>query len=222
MAQAAGIARPSARRYTRTRSAALKLPEPATWEDFAAIPDGERWHELLAGDLVERAMPSGEHGGAQGDLCAVLGPFSRRPGGRAPGGWWFAVGVEIRLDLYNVVRPDLAGWRRERCPERPRGFPVTLRPDWVCEVLSPSHARRDRVDKVEIYHRFQVPHYWILDPQAETLEVHRWVPDGWLLVLAARRGQTVRAEPFDALPLQVGRLFGEDPEEEAPPGQDLG
>lgn len=202
-------------------SAALKLPAPATLDDLLAIPEEERWHELLAGEIVERAMPSGEHGGTQGDLSEFLGPFRRRPGGRDPGGWWFGVDVDVQLDRYNVVRPDLAGWRRERCPERPRGMPVTLRPDWVCELLSPSHIRRDRVDKVGIYHRFEILHYWIIDPVAETLEVHRWVADGWLLALAARRGQTVRAEPFDALPLQVGRLFGEDPEDEAPPPADL-
>lgn len=199
-------------------SAALKLPAPATWEDLLAIPEGERWHEILDGEIVERAMPTGEHGGAQGDLRDALGPFSRRAGGRWPGGWWFTVEAEVRLNLYNVVRPDVAGWRRDRCPDRPHGFPIAVRPDWICEVLSPKNPCRDRVEKVAIYHRFKIPHYWIIDPESETLEVQRWTPKGWLLVLAARRGQTVRGEPFDALPLQVGRLFGDDPEDEAPEG----
>lgn len=194
-------------------SAVLKVPAFATWEDLQDIPEEERWHEILNGEIVERAMPSGEHGSAQGDLRALIDPFNRRPGGRSPGGWWFTVESEIRLNRHNVVRPDVAGWRRERCPDRPRGYPISLRPDWICEVLSPHHVRRDRVDKVSIYHRFEIPHYWLLDPESETLEVNRWTPAGWLLVLAARRGQTVRAEPFDALPLQVGRLFGDDPEE---------
>lgn len=195
-------------------SAALKLPMPATWDDLIAIPEHERWHEILDGELVERALPANEHGGAQGDLRGALDPFSRRPGGRWPGGWWFVVDCEVMLDRHNVVRPDVMGWRRERCPDRPRGFPMTLRPDWVCEILSPSNRRRDRVDKVAIYHRFEIPHYWIIDPESESLEVHRWTASGWLLVLAASRGQTVRAEPFDALPLKVGRLFGDDPDEE--------
>lgn len=197
-------------------SAALKLPPPATLEDLLAIPEDERWHEILDGELVERASPSGEHGSAQGDIRDVLSPFRRRPGGRSPGGWWLVTDTEVRLDPYNLVRPDVAGWRRERCPEPPRGFPIDLRPDWVCEILSPGNVRRDRVDKIQIYHRFEIPHYWIVDPVSETLEVHRWTSQGWLLVLSARRGQTVRAEPFDALPLQVGVIFGDDPEDETP------
>ena len=197
-------------------SAALKLPSPATFADLLAIPEDERWHEILDGELVERASPSGEHGAAQFSFGDLLAPFRRRSGGGNPGGWWLATDADIRLDPYNIVRPDVAGWRRERCPQPPRGFPVDLRPDWVCEILSASNVRRDRVDKIQIYRRFEIPHYWIVDPQAETLEVHRWTLQGWLLVLSARRGQTVRAEPFDALPLQVGVLFGDDPEDEPP------
>ena len=197
-------------------SEVVQLPVPATWDDLLAIPEDERQHEVLNGELVERAAPASEHGGAQGDLRDFVSPFSRRPGGRSPGGWWFVIDSELMFDRHNVVRPDVMGWRRERCPDRPRGFPMTLRPDWVCEILSRSNRSRDRVDKVSIYHRFEVPHYWIIDPESEVLEVHRWTPKGWLLTLAARRGQTVRAEPFDALPLAVGRLFGDDPDEDAP------
>lgn len=197
-------------------TAALRLPEPATWEDLLAIPEGDRLHELLAGEIVERAAPSGEHGLAQGDLREALAPFRRRPGGRWPGGWWFATETEVLLGPHDLVRPDLAGWRRERSPEPPSGCPVRLRPDWVCEVLSPSTRQRDLVDKARIYHHFELPHYWLLDPDAATLTVLRWEPAGWVTVLVAQRGQTVRAEPFDAIPLVVGVLFGDDPADEAP------
>lgn len=197
-------------------SAALVLPEPTTDVDLFAIPAHERWHEVLDGDLVQRATPSGEHGLGQGSTRARLDPFQRRPGGRQPGGWWILTETEVRFDRHNVLRPDLSGWRRERSPEPPRGFPIDLRPDWVCEVVSPENARRDRYDKMRIYHRFGVPHYWLVDPYAETLVVHRYTPEGWLLVLTARRGETVRPEPFDALPFPVGVLFGDDPDDDAP------
>ncbi len=62
-------------------------------------------------------------------------------------------------------------------------------------------------------HRHHVPHYWILDPTEETLLVHRWGPDGYIEVLAAERNERVRAEPFEALELRVGVLFGDEDEE---------
>ena len=47
-----------------------------------------------------------------------------------------------------------------------------------------------------------------------TLRVHRFTPEGYLVVLNAQAGQRVRAEPFEAIEPQVGVLFGEDPDEE--------
>lgn len=62
----------------------------------------------------------------------------------------------------------------------------------------------------QIYHLRQVPHYWILDPVAETLLVYRWGPDGYIEVLAAQRGERVRAEPFQSIEMAVGVFFGDD------------
>jgi Uma2 family endonuclease len=84
-----------------------------------------------------------------------------------------------------------------------------VRPDWVCEVLS-TNRRNDLVKKKRCYHRHGVPHYWIVDPADEVLSVNRWTPDGYLEVLVADQSERVRAEPFDAIELQVGVLFGDD------------
>ena len=66
------------------------------------------------------------------------------------------------------------------------------------------------VKKLRIDHAAGVPHYWLLDPRAATLTVMRWSEPGYTTVLAAERGETVRAEPFDAIELEVGTLFGGD------------
>ena len=122
--------------------------------------------------------------------------------------------AEIHVDCTEEVHcHDTAGWRRDRVPERPRGWPVRIRPDWVCEIASPSHEKRDFVDKLGVLHRAGVPHYWILHPEQKMLIVHRWVEAGYLTVLSATSGQRVRAEPFDAIEIAVGALFGEDPED---------
>ena len=63
---------------------------------------------------------------------------------------------------------------------------------------------------MRLYHRFEIPHYWIVDPKEETLSVYRWTKDGFLSVLAAKSGDRVRAEPFEVLELSVATLFGDD------------
>jgi Uma2 family endonuclease len=82
----------------------------------------------------------------------------------------------------------------------------------VCEVLSPSNPGTDRVKKLNHYHQFEVPHYWIVDPMEESLSVFRWTAEGYLLVLAAGPEARVRAEPFEAVELTVDALFGAEEE----------
>ena len=185
----------------------------ATAAELLAIPEPERFHEVVDGELVRKTAPSGPHGRAQSRVAAKIGgPYDRRPGGRAPGGWWIVTEVEVELATHQVYRPDVVGWRRERLPELPREAPIRIRPDWVCEVLSESNASNDLVKKMRGYHRAGVPHYWIVDPREETLTVYRWTAEGFLLVLAADQRERVRAEPFDEVQLFVGALFGQDDE----------
>jgi Uma2 family endonuclease len=187
-----------------------KAPPRATLADFLAIAEEVRFHELIDGEIVEKAAPSAEHGTTQLEVGSrLMNPFGRQPPSGGPGGWWLATEVEIRFGD-DVCRPDIAGWRRAVVPERPRGKLVTNIPQWTCEVLS-QDKRNDLVRKKRIYHRDHVEHYWLLDPEQGTLLVNRWHADGYLEVLSAERGQVVRAEPFDAIELAVGGLFGDEP-----------
>jgi hypothetical protein len=93
-------------------SAASKTP--ATAETLLALGDAP--FEVLNGELVRKAEPSAEHSDAQAGLIAIVRPpFHRRAGGPdGPGGWWILTEIDIELAAHDVVRPDLAGWRRER------------------------------------------------------------------------------------------------------------
>jgi Uma2 family endonuclease len=186
-----------------TRNAALA--------DLLAIPEHERFHQIIDGELMRKASPSGPHGRTQSRVARKIGgPYDRRPGGRSPGGWWIVTEVEVEFSERQVYRPDVVGWRRDRLPELPSKIPIKVRPDWVCEVLSASNASTDLVRKMRGYHEAGVPHYWVVDPNAETLTVYRWTAEGFLLVLAAAAEDRVHAEPFDAVGLLVGALFDDD------------
>ena len=133
---------------------------------------------------MEKATPSGEHGRAQAAVIGALHPpFQRKPGGGRPGGWWILSEVEVQLSTGDVVRPDVLGFRRERCPECPAGSPVTVRPDWICEVVSPANASSDTVKKVRLYHQVGLPHYWLVDTRAATLTGMHFSDAGFVTVL---------------------------------------
>lgn len=192
---------------SRVSSVARKLlsiePPAAVAED--QIPDG---YELLHSVLVEKET-SGRHGRAAfGVAGALSAPFNRRPGGARPGGWWFAAETLVDFGEGNKLRPDVAGWRRERSSE-PIEPIIRVTPDWVCEILSPGNANNDTVKKRRLYHQRRVGHFWILEPVLRRLDVYRWHSDGYLQMLTAEAGERVRAEPFDAVELAVGELFGD-------------
>ncbi len=183
---------------------------PATVADWLAQPEDARI-ELIDGELIPKAAPTFEHGQAQlATGVAIGGPFGRKPGGPdAPGGWWLASEVDVLLDGRGY-RPDLAGWRRDHVPVMPRERPVIVRPDWLCEIVSESNRATDTIKKLRRYHQAGVPHYWIRDHSARALTVYRHHADGYVTVLAAEAGERVRAEPFDAIELDVAVLLGGD------------
>ncbi len=88
---------------------------------------------------------------------------------------------------------------------------MEIRPGWICEVISPSRPDDDTVKKLRLHHAAKVPHYWLVDPRGSTLTVMRWAEPGYVTVLRAERSEAVNPEPFEAILLRVGALFGEDP-----------
>lgn len=178
----------------------------ATYEDVLAAP-AHQVAEVLNGVLHTHPRPRLRHARASSILGEELGPaFGRGRGG--PGGWLILDEPELHLGSEpDILVPDLAGWRRTRMPEMPDEPYATLAPDWVCEVLSESTEAVDRSEKLPIYAREKVEHAWLVDPVIKTLEVLRLAGDGWRIVGTWSGDARERAEPFDAIELELGALW---------------
>lgn len=178
----------------------------ATYADVLAAPP-HMVAEIVDGDLVLSPRPASRHGAAASTLGEELGPpFKRGRGG--PGGWLIVYEPELHL-TDNVLVPDLAGWRRERMALFPDAPFLTLAPDWICEVLSPGSARFDRKKKMPIYGHEGVRNAWLVDPVERTLEAYRLVDVHWSLLATYSDDERVRAEPFDAIELELGLLWAD-------------
>jgi len=181
--------------------------KPATYEDLLKLPE-DRIGEIVDGELYASPRPGGAHASCAFSLGAEIGPpYQRGRGG--PGGWLFMFEPELHLRDDTLV-PDLAGWRRERLPSVPDAPSVGLVPDWVCEILSPSTERMDRVKKLPAYARHGVAHAWLINPATRTLEVFRREGPSWVLAATHADDAIVRAEPFDAIEIDLLNLWGEE------------
>jgi Uma2 family endonuclease len=190
---------------------ALSHPGPATVRDLDDLPE-DVIGQIVNGELIVHPRPDPPHTEAASVLTGFLfAPFRQGIGG--PGGWIILAEPKIRFGSQILV-PDLAGWRRERFVS-PRKGPYTVIPDWLCEVLSPSTMRFDRATKLPIYAREGVGHVWLLDPVARTLEILRLHEGNWLIAGVHENGDKVRAEPFEAVEIDLALIWGDFPEEPA-------
>ncbi len=183
----------------------LSARRPATYEDILALPE-HLVGEIVDGELIASPRPAVPHAVGASALGATL-VTRMQFGDGGPGGWWILDEPELHLSEHVVV-PDIAGWRRERMPAPPRDAFVTVVPNWVCEVLSPATGRFDRTRKLPLYARLGVAHLWLLDPSLETLEAYRLESGHWVLLGTHASDDVVSTEPFEAIELDLKRLWG--------------
>lgn len=183
-----------------------KTKRPATYADVLDAPRN-MVAELIRGTLRLQPRPRPKHSFAVTGLGSrISGPFSFDDEG--PGGWVVLIEPELHLGD-DVLVPDLAAWRREHLPALPEEVGITVAPDWVCEVLSPSTRSYDLTDKRDIYREQGVGHLWFVDPSARTLEAFALRDDAWVLIAALHDDAEVRVAPYDAVAFSLSTLWSD-------------
>ena len=178
----------------------------ATYDDLRKVLES-MVAEIVDVELYASPRPAPRHSVATTVLTTNLNaPFQQGRGG--PGGWWILAEPELHFGD-DVLVPDIAGWRRERLTRIPDTAYFTLSPDWVCEVISPSTEKLDRVRKLAVYARERVAHAWLVNPLARTLEILRLEGERWVFAASHGDKETVRAEPFEAVAIELPAVWGE-------------
>lgn len=183
-----------------------RVKSGALYEDIVAAPE-DKIAEIVEGSLYLSPRPSLRHRNAATVLGANLNDAFHQ-GRSGPGGWWILDEPELHLNG-DVLVPDLAGWRRERLPTlpNPEGPGIELPPDWLCEVLSPSTEKFDRLEKLPRYALAAVAHLWLIDPSKRRLEVYGRLDLQWVLLEEYSGSAAASAPPFEAVPIELARLW---------------
>ncbi|MCF7985913.1 MAG: Uma2 family endonuclease [Thiohalocapsa sp.] len=160
--------------------------------------------ELIGGEIERRPMARFEHGIVQSRASRELGPMDRKSG---PGGWWIATEVSVAYESHECPTHDIAGWRRGRLPGPPSGV-VELPPDWVCEIVSPGHERKDTLVLPLLLQRHQVPYYWLIWPEDRVLIAHALDAGHYRVTATLKDVAKARVAPFDAIELDLAYILG--------------
>lgn len=186
--------------------AARRLSDNELWQQLCDLPEHLEG-EIIDGELHVQPKPRPRHQRIGQRLARHVELFDPEFHGDGPGGWLIIVEAGVQLPGAPEVAPDIAGWKRERIPSLDLDEPITIVPDWVCEILSPSNARWDRLKKFPFYARVGVQWLWAVDPQARTLEVKQLRGECYSDVAVYSDELDADVAPFGAAALHVARLW---------------
>jgi len=173
-----------------------------TYDDYRLLPNDRNRYEVIDGELSVTPAPRPKHQRTSSHLHVILANhiLARHLGDI------YAAPTDLILTPTTVVQPDLifvGNDRRHIVTERAIEGPPTL----LIEILSPATHQTDRLTKAQLYARYQVPHYWLVDPDQRTLEAYELARDHYNLVASAQNVDVFTPSLFPGLSIQLGDLW---------------
>ena len=176
-----------------------------TYADYVTLPDDGRRYEILDGELAVSPSPTSRHQLVSHNLDYALSSWVRA---RNLGRMW-AAPLDLILADTVVTQPDLIYVSRSRSAiVSRRGLEAA--PDLVIEILSDSTATRDRGVKMRIYARHGIPRYWIVDPEAQTVEVYALRDGAYERTASYRDGDALAVDVPEGFAIDLAELWRED------------
>jgi Uma2 family endonuclease len=181
------------------------VPIKLTFEEYCQLPESNLPHELIDGELRMPAAPNVRHQRILGHIYIVLVPLVE---GRGLGLVLLSpADVVLDRDRPLVLQPDLIVifWERASIVRDK----VYGAPDLVVEIFSGGGGLFDRTEKAAFYAQYGVREYWLVDPEAETVEVRRLEAGRSETIGLFRRGDMLRSHLLPDLCLPVDQIFAD-------------
>ncbi len=173
-------------------------------EDYLRLTDStSRLIEFTDGNLETLPWPTDVHQSIVGSLFVLLKAFVVPLGGKAH---FSPIRLRIRPGKYR--EPDVILVKNAK--DRRRGNRFWIGADLALEVVSPDKPLRDLVDKRIDYAEANIPEYWIVNPQTETITVLRLEGTSYVEHGVFVRGQQATSVILAGFAVDVGDVFEVD------------
>jgi Uma2 family endonuclease len=177
--------------------------EPLTYKEYKTFPDNDGIRkEILEGELFMTPAPSIKHQIVSQQLFVILYNYIKKNGF----GKIFYAPCDIVFSDINIVQPDLIFISKKNY-EILTDLNIKGAPDLLIEILSPSTKENDRIFKKQIYEKFGVKEYWIVDPENESVEIWILKNHKYLLELKVGKSQTIKSQILKGLKIESSDIF---------------
>jgi Uma2 family endonuclease len=178
-----------------------------TWSAFRdmEIPEGDTSiYELINGEIVKRASPNSPHQRVSFKLSTIFGIYNKKK----KAGEFFHAPYDVYFDeLTAGVQPDLLFVSNERTFIIHENNGIVGAPDMIVEIVSKGSVDKDRVTKKEVYARFAVKEYWIVDVRNKTVEVYVMDNDHYQLFSFAEEKGIIKSAVLPDFKMNVKAVF---------------
>lgn len=172
-----------------------------TYTDLLQLPEDGPRYELYDGEVWEMPAPTLKHQLVTLQAVKLFDDYATRVGGLA-----VMSPIDVIFSEYDVLQPDVVMFSPARRSLLRGDDRIRVPPDLVVEVLSPSTARNDRIRKLEMFARYGVPEYWMVDPVECRIDVLALEAGHFVLAESAGRGETVTSRLFPDLTAALDSL----------------
>jgi len=177
-------------------------PTPFTYDDYIALPDDGKRYEIIEGEVSMTPAPSTRHQEVQIRLSSALFFYvDKHSLGRV-----LSSPVDLVLSMVDVVQPDVLFVARDRVHIIAKKNLVGI-PNLIVEILSPSSTTRDQKEKLNLYQRYGLPEYWIVDPDSQTVEVYLSAANRLEKVETLKTGEQLHSRQIPGLVLELSEIF---------------
>ena len=189
-------------RWADIAGALRVIPVKLTYRDYMAWPDDGRRYELFEGELYMVPSPSVKHQRISRTLMLLLAQFVDE----YQLGEVFGAPLDVVFTEATFVQPDILFISHQR-----RGIigeqNISGAPDLVVEILSPSTEERDRGIKSQLYCRYGVQEYWLVDPEERTVEVLTLSPEGYQVLGRYSEDEVVSSQVLAGFQFLAEEIF---------------
>jgi Uma2 family endonuclease len=173
-----------------------------TVADYMLLEEGAPF-QLINYDLVMSPSPNPVHQQILFELSEIIVLYNIKQGRK---GQWMYAPMDVTFDDGNVLQPDILYIAEERKAEIIKDR-VEGAPDLIIEILSPSNAYYDLRQKKDLYEKYGVKEYIIVDPIAKNVDLYVLKNGVYYLNQKAQKNETLNSLLLPGFNIEINNLF---------------